>query len=167
MKVDRLETHDRLKEFVEKDFLIGECAQDLINQMPFGNRPFYIFAHARTETREDGTQYTRLIWQPRLGKPEAQTNSMLFKVYPGSDYLKIIWMIPKRELWKQYQIGNMTENQKVLESIYDFTNNRDKLEAKEEDDLSDERINQIYKEISQEAKRKKCLENATSAGIIL
>jgi hypothetical protein len=152
MKIDRLETHDRLKHFTKQDFSIGECCQDLIDQRPFGNYPFYIFAHARTD--EDGVT-KRMIWQPRLTKPQAQSNSMLFKAYPGTDVIKVIWMIPAEELWGQYQKGLMTENRIVSESIYHFINNRKKLEAKEDDDLDDKKIDEIYKDIAMNSKAKK------------
>lgn len=152
MKIDRLDAHDRLDHLQKQTFDIGECCQDLINQRPFGNHPFYIFAHARTE--EDGAT-KRLIWQPRLTKPKAQSNSMLFKVYPGTDIVKVIWMIPTRELWGQYRRGYLTENQLVAESIHDFQFNRKKLEQKEDDDMSDEEIDNVYKEISTGAQSRK------------
>ncbi len=145
MKIDILDAHDRLKKFTNQDFNIGECCQNLINQRPFGEHPFYIFAHTRTD--DDGVT-KRLIWQPRLTKPKSQTNSMLFKAYPGTDLIKVIWMIPERHMWSQYNYGLLTENQTVAESIHDFQFNREKLEKKEPDDLSDEKINQIYNEIS-------------------
>lgn len=145
MKVDILDAHDRYQHFTKQSFDISECCEDLIKKKPFGDHPFYIFAHARTE--EDGVT-KRLIWQPRLTKPKAQTNSMLFKAYPGTDMIKIIWMIPARELWGQFEYGKMTQNQTVIESIEAFRNNREKLEAKESDDLSDEAINLIYLEIA-------------------
>ncbi len=145
MKINILDAHDRYEHFRKQSFSIAECCQDLINQRPFGEHAFYIFAHARTD--EDGVT-KRLIWQPRLTKPKAQTNSMLFKAYPGSDNIKVIWMIPARELWGQYKKGNLTENQTVSESIYDFQNNRESLEAKEDDDLSDDQIDAIYRQIS-------------------
>lgn len=145
MKVDILDAHDRYQYFTKQSFDISECCEDLIKKKPFGDHPFYIFAHARTE--EDGVT-KRLIWQPRLTKPKAQTNSMLFKAYPGSDMIKVIWMIPARELWGQFEYGKMTQNQTVIESIEAFRNNREKLEAKESDDLSDEAINLIYLEIA-------------------
>ena len=154
MKLDILDAHDRYKSFTKQGFDIGECCQDLINQRPYGDNAFYIFAHSRTD--EDG--YTkRLIWQPRLTKPRAQTNSMLFKAYPGSDLIKVIWMIPARELWGQYQKGFVTQNDTVLESINDFQFNRDKLEMKEDDDLSDDAIYAIYTSIAHEAKTKKMM----------
>ena len=152
MNVNRLDAHDRLTYFKKQQFNIAECCQDLINKRPFGDHAFYIFAHARTED-DGGTK--RLIWQPRLTKPKAQTNSMLFKVYPGSDNVKVIWMIPSPEMWPQFQKGFLTENQTVCESIDMFLNHRSELEAKEEDDLSDEQIDSIYRQISFSAKPQK------------
>ena len=149
MKVNRLEAHDRYKHFTNQSFDIGECCQDLINQRPFGDYPFYIFAHARTN--EDGVT-KRLIWQPRLTRPKPQTNSMLFKGYPGSDLVKMIWIIPERSLWKNFHKDQMTFSSIVEESIYNFEFNREKLEKKEDDDLDDATIDQIYKEISLNAK---------------
>lgn len=149
MKIDILDAHDRYQHFTKQSFNISDCCQDLINKRPFGDHPFYIFAHARTD--DDGMT-KRLIWQPRLTKPKAQTNSMLFKAYPGTDIIKVIWMIPAREMWDQYKKGNVTESSVVCESIHNFQNNREKLEAKEDDDLDDATIDQIYREISLTAK---------------
>jgi hypothetical protein len=152
MKINILDAHDRYKEFTNKSQDISECCQDLINQRPFFNHPFYIFAHARTD--DDGVT-KRLIWQPRLTKPKAQTNSMLFKAYPGSDSIKVIWMIPDREMWPQYEKGKLTENEIVSISIDNFENHREKLEAKEEDDLLDYQIDDIYTQLSVNASRPK------------
>ncbi len=151
MKLDRLETHDRYQHFTKQQFDIGECCQNLINQRPFGEHPFYIFAHARTD--EDGIS-KRLIWQPRLTKPKSQTNSMLFKAYPGTDIVNVLWIIPSRELWDQFSLGQMLENKTVIDSIYKFQYDRETLERKEIDDLPDHIIDQIYRDISQQAKIK-------------
>lgn len=97
----------------------------------------------------------RMIWQPRLTKPKAQTNSMLFKGYPGTDTVKVIWMIPEREMWDQYRKGNLTESSIVVESIHSFEHDRERLEAKEIDDLPDARIDQIYREIGKKGKENK------------
>ncbi len=145
MKIDIKDAHDRLKHYQKQSFDIAECCQDLVNKRPFGDYPFYIFAHARTH--DDGVT-KRLIWQPRLTKPKAQTNSMLFKAYPGKDILKVIWMIPSRELWPQFEKGKLTENKLICESVDDFQNHREKMEMKEDDDLSDDKIDAIYKELS-------------------
>jgi len=155
MKINPLDAHDRLLHFTKQNFSIEECCQDLINQRPFGNHAFYIFAHARTD--DDGVT-KRLIWQPRLTKPKAQTNSMLFKAYPGTDLIKVIWMIPARELWGQYGKTMLNENKTVSQSIYDFKFNRERLEAKEDDDLTDTEINSIYFDLKSEANRKQMMD---------
>jgi hypothetical protein len=156
MKIDRLETHDRYKIFTSRDSenskSIGECVQDIVDQRPFGNHPFYIFSHARTD--DDGVT-KRLIHHPRLSKPRAESNSILTKVYPGSDLVKVFWMIPAEELWKQYEKGNVTECYSAAWSIFMFKNKRHELELREPDDLSDEVIDKIYRDIAQEAQRKK------------
>ena len=178
MKINRLETHDRLLNLKKQGEAIGAAVQDIINQRPFGNHAFYLFAHKRElgiderQVRYDKdfgdslTDYTyvrkyttledvpthRLIWQPRLTKPTAQMNSMLYKAYPGTDKLKVIWNIPDISLWDQYKKGNVTEHKEVSESIYAFVNNREALEAKEPDDYSDEMIRQIYLEMANPVK---------------
>lgn len=141
MKINRLDAHDRLLHFTKQDHSIEDCAEDLMRQQPFGPQPFYAFVHARTD--DDGLR-KRLIWQPRLTKPKAQTNSMLFKMYPSTQIVKVIWIIPQRELWPQYKIGNVTESKIVLESIDKFINSRAELEAPEPDDLTDEQILKVY-----------------------
>lgn len=149
MNINKFETHDRFQQFTKQSASISDCCQNLIDQRPFGNHSFYIWLHCRTA--EDG--FTKeLIWQPRLTKPKPQTNSMLFKAYPGTDNIKIIWMIPVRELWDQYDKGLITENKIVKDSIHSFRFTREKLEIAEDDDYSEEQINKIYRDISQQAR---------------
>jgi hypothetical protein len=167
MKIHRLDAHDRYQHFTSQQFDIGTCCQNLIDQRPFGDYSFYIFAHARTigldekvklfasghfKTIEEIPEKT-IIWQPRLTKPSPQTNSMLFKVSPGSDIVKVIWIIPPREMWPQYEKGKLSESQLIVESIHDFQHNPAKLEQREEGDLTDETIKKIYEEISRKAKK--------------
>lgn len=152
MKISRLEAHDRHTHFTSQDFDIAACCQNMIDQRPFGNHPFYIFAHSRTD--DDGFR-KRMIWQPRLTRPLPQTNSMLFKAYPGKEDIKICWIIPMRELWSQYKKGQVCENLLIDEFIHTFEHNRQLLTKQEEDDYSDEKIDQIYKELSQQAKLNK------------
>lgn len=163
MEIDRLETHDRYEHFTKQSFDIGECCQNLINQRPFGHHPFYIFAHARTD--DDGFT-KRLIWQPRLTKPKAQTNSMLFKAYPGHDTIKIIWMIPERELWTQYEKGKITASETVMTSIQNFQHNREVLERKEDDDLTDEQIDGVYRNLASQARYDKYMKELYSKPMI-
>ena len=156
IKINPLDAHDRYLHFTKQSFSIADCVDDLIKQRPFGNHAFYIFAHTRTD--EDGLK-KRLIWQPRLTKPKSQTNSMLFKAYPGTETIKIIWMIPARELWAQYEKGKVAEHNETYISIQNFLNNRQLLDAPEKDDLSDEQINEIYKDLSTQVKYNKMMES--------
>jgi hypothetical protein len=152
MKLNFLETHDRLLHFKKQSDDISECVKNLVEKKPFGEHNFYIFAHVRTD--DDG-HTKRLIWQPRLTKPKAQTNSMLFKAYLGTDTVKTVWMIPPREMWSQYSKGMMTESKTVYDFIHDFEYNREILEQNDEDDLSDAQIHAIYLSISQQARKAK------------
>lgn len=151
------ETHDRLQDFTRKNNDISACCQDLIDKRPFGTYPFYIFAHARTDDENPGLK--RLIWQPRLTKPKAQTNSMLFKAFPGTDIIKVIWMIPARELWGQFTLGKMMQNKTVCDSIHNFTHNRGKLEAPDNEDLTEDQVASIYQSIANQARFDKQMKN--------
>jgi|ERR1051326_944518 hypothetical protein len=158
IKINSLDAHDRLKEYNAKPMSadIVECCQDLIRQEPFGKRPFYIFAHARTD--DDGVT-KRIIWQPRLFKPKAQTNSMLFRAYPPSDAVGVIWIIPARELWSQYEKGKLTENKTILEFIDLFENNRVALEQPLPDEPSEAEAKDIYNIIVANAKRDRMIKS--------
>lgn len=181
MKVDILDAHDRHQHFTHQDSGIEDYCQKIIDSRPFGNHAFYIFAHTRTIALDekmsefnqdlhahyanpkykrryqsiDQVPEKRLIWQPRLTKPTVQTNSMLFKAYPGSDNIKIIWMIPAREMWDSYRKGNVAEHETTLWSIDMFMNNKTELEAKEDDDLQDWQIDDIYRTLSIDAQLRK------------
>jgi hypothetical protein len=85
---------------------------------------------------------------------------MLFKAYPGTDIVKVIWMIPAQEMWGQFKKGLMTQNQTVIDSIEAYRHNRSRLEEKEEDDLTDSEIDAIYREIAEEARRKEHLKKS-------
>lgn len=175
MNLNPLEVHDRLQQFNKQSEYISQGCEDCIKNRPFefGDHSFYIFAHGRTiETDERIKIYNdeltkslkegrpskypkmenvptyRYIWSPRLTKPKAQTNSMLFKYYPKTQEVKIIWILPVRELWGQYRKDNVTESEIVSKSIYDFENNRAKLECKDHDDLLDYQVDDIYTQIS-------------------
>lgn len=179
MKINRLDAHDRLEYFTKQNFDIGQTCQAIINDKPFGSHAFYIFAHKREIALDEREaiflddlrqslidlsyirKYSsisdvpthRLIWQPRLTKPQAQENSMLFKTNPGYDTIRVIWMIPDRAMFDAYTKGKMLENETVVDSIHLFKTDPKKLEQKEDDDLPDEVIAKIYEEIKQKARR--------------
>lgn len=168
-KVTRSDAHDRLLKFNEQKDYIGEgCQQCIDNRPPEITMPFYVFAHTRTieidermaiyqddlsaslynaQARRyksiEETPSSRLIWSPRLTKPKAQTNSMLFKAYPGTDNVRPIWIIPAQELWGQYGKDKIAEENFVSQCIFHFIHNRELLEKIEDDDLSEEEANRV------------------------
>lgn len=183
-KITRIDAHDRFVKFNEQKDYIGEGCQACIdNRPPEITMPFYVFAHTRTielderlsiyqddlmaslynalprkyKSMED-VPTARLIWSPRLTKPKAQTNSMLFKAYPGTDNVRPIWIIPARELWGQYDKDKMTQQNFVAQSIFDFINNRELLEKIEDDDLTEEEAIKVRIRIGRGARDKKTQE---------
>ncbi len=160
MKINHLDAHDRLLHFKKQSDYISEGCRKCIENRPkaFEMFPFYIFVHARTD--DDGVN-KRLIWIPRLNKPKPQTNSMLFKAYPGTDSIKIIWQIPERSLWEQFEKGNLMESKEIIESIYLFEHDRKKLEQEEPDDLPEEKRIQIMEKVRLEKIFNDSLKRAT------
>lgn len=157
MKIDRLEAHDRLDHFKkDQESNIFQGANDCMNKNSLSlslqdKSPYiYIFAHPRTA--DDGVT-KKMFWQPRLTKPKAQTNSYLFRAISHTDLVEIFWMIPPKDMWAQYQRGNLTEHETVLWSINEYTKNRNRLEAPEHDDLSEMKVRKIYNELMLEKRR--------------
>jgi hypothetical protein len=154
MKIDTLETHDRLLHFKQDQALnVAQGAEDCLTKNYLSlclqeKSPYiYIFAHPRTA--DDGV--TKIMyWQPRLTKPQAQTNSYLFRAVSKTDVLEICWLLPPEEMWSQYSLGNVTENELVLWSIAQYKSNKEALEAKDPEDLNDEQCKLIYTQIAQE-----------------
>jgi hypothetical protein len=154
IKVNTLDAHDRLLHF-KKDQQnnifsgVEEClkqnpnAVDMQKYFPY----IYIFAHPRTA--DDGVT-KRMIFQPRLTKPKAQTNSYLFRVESNTDLVEIIWMLPPREMWEQFEKGKMFESEEVMTSIVNFTNHRKELEKPHKDDWTEEQIRNKLLEIEKE-----------------
>lgn len=190
MKVSILDAYDRLEYYKSQADEISIACEECIKGRPkeFGTHPFYIFAHARTIGMDekvalfnDDLRYAMLdmnykrkyisvdrvpektlIWQPRLSKPEAQSNSMLFKYFPANDTIEIKWMIPAIELWGQYDKDKMTGNELIFKSIEEYKTNKAALSRPDEDDLSDIEIDNIYRAISINSKIKRAKEGASS-----
>lgn len=163
MKLNRLETHDRLLHLHKDQALnVAQGAQDCLTKNPLSlglqqYSPYiYLFAHPRTT--EDGLN-KRMIWQPRLTKPKAQTNSYLFRAQSKGDNIEMCWMIPPREQWSQFKRGNVTENDLVLWSIVQFEKNRIELEKPFIDDLSDEQVKNIYIKVAAEMDQDKLMKS--------
>lgn len=159
MKINRLETHDRLQHLHKDQALnLSQGAQDCLTKNDLSMRlqqysPYiYLFAHPRTA--DDGIS-KRMIWQARLAKPLAQTNSYLFRAQSNTDILEICWLLPPRETWSQYNKGNVTESEWVKWSINQFLHNRKDLEKPFKDDLSELQAKNIYSKIAKEMDEEK------------
>lgn len=159
MKLNRLETHDRLLHFLkDQNDKIAQGADDCLKKnslsLAFQERsPYiYIFAHPRTD--DDGLR-KRLLWQPRLLKPKAETNSYLFRAESKTDLLEICWIIPAVEMWGQFTKGKVTESSIAEWSIQQYLHNRKSLEADDPEDMNEERANLIYQSVIKEMREKK------------
>ncbi len=161
MKLNLFETHDRLLHFKKtQEANIFQGAEDCLKRnedsLFYQDRSPYVYIFAHPRTADDGVT-KRMLWQPRLLKPAAQTNSYLFRATSHSDNLEVIWLIPPREMWPQYSKGKVTENELAIWSINQFINDRESLERKDPEDLSEERAKQILRELVTFKKMKKQL----------
>lgn len=167
MKLNVLEAHDRLKYLIkDQSSNIFQGAEDCLKKNPLSlaiqeKSPYvYIFAHPRTA--DDGVN-KRLLWQPRLSIPEAQTNSYLFRAISNTDMIEVVWMLPPKELWKQYENGKVTESNWALWSINQFKSDKKVLEKPHIEDLSEDKTRLIMKQIVDEhrytIRRQKMMEN--------
>jgi hypothetical protein len=163
MKLDIFETHDRLLH-LQKDqsSTISQGADDCLKVNPLSlalqrhSHYVYLFAHPRTA--DDGVN-KKMLWQPRLSKPKAQTNSYLFRAKSGTDILEICWLIPPRDMWFNYRKKNVTESEIVTWSINKFNNNRPSLENPFTDDISEQNIREIYKLVAREMDEERRFKN--------
>lgn len=154
MKIDLLETHDRYQYLMQDQAAsLSKGAEECLKQNPLslGLQQYspYIYMYAHPRTCDDGVT-KKMIWQPRLSKPKPETNSYLFRAKSHSDVIEICWMIPPREQWPQYNPGKICESDIVIWSIDQFLHHRSKLAQKENDDLPDEVIKNIYIKVAME-----------------
>lgn len=151
MKLNRLETHDRLLHFKkDQELNIFKGAEDCLKKNPdsifYQEKSPYVYLFAHPRTADDGVN-KRMLWQPRLTKPAPQTNSYLFRAKSHTDQIEVCWLLPSRELWAQYSKGKVTENEIVIWSIDQYINNRIELGQKHPEDLSEERASKILEDL--------------------
>ncbi len=154
MKVNILEAHDRLKHLIkDQSANIFQGAEDCLKKNPLSlviqEKSHYVYLFAHPRTTDDGLN-KRLLWQPRLSVPEAQTNSYLFRALSHSDIIEVCWILPAQELWKQYELGKVTESNWALWSINQYRTNKKALEKPHHDDLPEEKARLIMKTIVDE-----------------
>lgn len=187
MKVNTLETHDRLLHLIKTQAeVVSQGAEDCLKRNPLSlafqeRSPYvYIFGHARTVGLDEKMKFfnsgkyltfadipeKKILWSPRLTKPLAQTNSFLFRAQSNTDIMEICWILPAEELWDQYEKGNVTEHETVRWSIHQFKTNRHQMEASFAEDLGSKEIKKIYHEIIDDFKMKKATMGKTKFGMI-
>ncbi len=154
MKINRLETHDRLLHFKkDQEANINQGLEDCLKKntlsLALQQRSPYIYIFAHPRTADDGVN-KRMLWQPRLGKPKAQSNSYLFRATSKTDIVEICWIIPDRIHWEQYKKGNVTENEIANWSISQFLTNAQELEKPFPDDYTEDQIKMILLDIARE-----------------
>lgn len=170
MKLNRLETHDRLEHLkADQSLNITQGANDCLfkNSLSLAlqdHSPYiYIFAHPRT--LDDGVT-KKMYWQPRLTKPEAQSNSYLFRAKSKTDVMEVCWLLPPQEMWGQYTKGNVTEHEIVVWSINQILTNKAGLEKRDPEDLDDGIMDAIYRRVTTDLRQEHIRETAQNAGLV-
>lgn len=151
MKVNLFETHDRLLHFKkdqEANIFLGaeDCLKHNEDSLFYQDRSPYVYLFAHPRTADDGVT-KRMLWQPRLQKPEAQINSYLFRARSHSDEIEVCWLIPPPETWAQYKTGLVTEHELVNWSIQQYLSNKKGLEKQHPEDLNEEKAKFILNEL--------------------
>lgn len=167
MELDRLEAHDRYQHFIQDQQQTiwkgaDDCLKKNTDSLKIQEKSHYVYLFAHPRTADDGHR-KRLLWQPRLVKPKAQTNSYLFRAQSNTDIIEICWLLPPREMWGQYDKGKVCESNWTSWSILQFLNNRAELEKPFADDWTDEQAKTIFKKILNEGIEAKRAALAVSA----
>lgn len=170
MKLNRLETHDRLEHLIKDQsdnvFSGAEvCLKSNPLSLAIQERCPYVYIYAHTRTKEDGVT-KRLLWQPRISKPKAQTNSYLFRAQSKTDLIEVVWILPERHLWPQYEKGKITQDDLVCYSVDLFETNRNELEKPHPEDFPEERSKIIFQNILNEH-RDELRRKKNQSGLIL
>jgi len=140
------------KENSEADYV--KCIQSLIASKPFGDRKFYIFSFIKRV--DDNSGYKKMYHQPRLTRPEPVPGTTLMKVDPNDPgTAMIIWTLPNQENFGMYQEGKIFADPFVHECVDKFLKNPKVLMTPDPDDLNDQQIREVYKELKHNLKAKK------------
>lgn len=166
MKVNRLETHDRLLEYQKQQQDMGQAVLDCIANVPDGiNSTFYIYGHSRSVAYDEKVSIlqlgyeeapdARLLWIPVITKPKVAPNTYLFLGSKRSDVIEIIWMLPKRELWEQYGPGKMFFNENIWVSIQNYLHDKERLNAPDKNGPTDKDVEDWRRIFGHEAQKRK------------
>lgn len=139
--------HDNVQ-FFKQNSEKGYCdmIQKIISSKPFGKHKFYIFQFVKRV--DDATGVKVMHHQPRLTKPEPLPGTTLLRCNPEDpDNVTIVWTLPNQENFGLYKQGKMFSDPFVHECVKKFLENPKELMKREEGDLDDEQIREIYREI--------------------
>lgn len=121
-----------------------KCVQDLVRSKPFGNNKFYIFMFVKRV--DDVSGIKKMFHQPRLTKPEPLPGTTLLRVDPSKpEEAVIIWTLPNQENFKLYKYKKAFADEFVDECVRKYLNNPQELMKREDGDLSESEIREIYK----------------------
>lgn len=140
------------KENSEKGYC--DMVQKIIESKPFGNHKFYIFQFVKRV--DDNMGIKVMHHQPRLTKPEPLPGTSLLRCDPNDPgKVTIIWTLPNQENFGMYKVGKMFSDPFVYDCVQKYLKNPKELMQREEGDLDDDKIREIYKEIKQNSQKKK------------
>ncbi len=139
---EALDSTQRWKENSEQDWV--NTLQDLIQKKPFGDHKFYVFMFVKRVN--DITGVKKMYMQPRLTKPDPVPGTTLMHVNPKyPEEATMIWTLPNENNFKLYQQGKQFADSFVHESIDKYLKNPKALMRREEGDLSENEIRDIYR----------------------
>lgn len=170
MKVNRFEAHDRLLHLIkDQSDMVAKGAGECLKKNPLSlayqekSNYIYIFGHARTH--DDGVT-KRLLWQPRLSKPNPESNSYLFRAKSHTEEMEVCWILPPHEMWAQYQTGNLVHTDIIGWSINQFKYNKKDLFKPFPEDLPEEKCKSILLQIAQEMEESALRKKGLSKSIL-
>ncbi len=169
MKLDRLETHDRLLHFNNQSEDMGKGISECIANVPESIKcPFYVYGFGKLVGEDEKISLIlqrhkkipseRMIWVPKIIKPKASPNSYLFLVRKGTDVVETIWMLPRREYWDQYNPGQLFHNESIWTSIQNYINSPHRLNALDANGPTQRDVEHFRKVMGEEAHKRKANE---------
>jgi hypothetical protein len=141
-KGEALDTTQNWRENSEHDWVAN--LHDLIKKRPFGDHKFYVFMFVKRVNDYSGIK--KMYMQPRLTKPEPLPGTTLLQVDPNDPgTAKMIWTLPNENNFLMYDKGKMFADEFVHGCIQKYLHNPRALMQREEGELSENEIREIYK----------------------
>lgn len=147
-----LDSVRNVKENSRKSYV--DTVQKIIRSDPFDGHKFYIFSFMKRV--DDMAGVKKMYHQPRLTRPVPVPGSTLMRVDPKNpEEATIIWTLPNEESFGMYKVGMTFTDPFVFECIETFQKNPRKFMERDEWDLPEEKIREIYVTKLKREKREK------------